>query len=131
NFLFWITKQEVAISVTVVLLILVLIIIIITRNRNKTQIFRCLSHPYQRARQSSQVGLSFANEEEEEEKEAPHETVVPEMIAPNDEGYFYDEIFDRSAFTDQSTHHSISNLFTITDYDDNPEQFSADFEGRF
>ncbi|XP_014768781.1 uncharacterized protein LOC106868157 [Octopus bimaculoides] len=114
------SNNDVIIGVSISVVLLILVISLVLLCKYKPQLFPCFSHNYQRARQSSQLGLSF-----EQDKDYQHETDVPDIVS-NDEGYFYDEIFGKSAFTDETTNHSITNLFSITDYDDNPERFTSE-----
>jgi len=39
----------------------------------------------------------------------------------NDDGYFYDEIFERSAFVDERTNKSLQNLCSVSTADDDDE----------
>ncbi|CAI9721335.1 Hypothetical predicted protein [Octopus vulgaris] len=114
------SNNDVIIGVSISVVLLILVISLALLCKYKPQLFPCFNHHYQRARQSSQVGLSF-----EQDKDYQHDTDPPEN-ASTDEGYFYDEIFGKSAFTDETTNHSITNLFSITDYDETSEQFTSE-----
>lgn len=81
----------------------------------KPSYFTCLQQVLQNERRASNMRLT--NEDEGE-----HIHNIMESDIHIEDEYFFDEVFERSAFTDEMTNDSITNLFTISDDADDTVQ---------
>lgn len=82
--------------------------------------FACFRQTMRDERRPSNVGLTHIDDEETDNM-----TNILESDIQVEDDYFYDEVFERSAFTDEMTNNSITNLFTITDLDVDDQHHST------
>lgn len=86
----------------------------------KPSYFACFRQTMRDERRPSNVGLTHIDDEETDNM-----TNILESDIQVEDDYFYDEVFERSAFTDEMTNNSITNLFTITDLDVDDQHHST------